>query len=370
MTPFTAPATHFGPLYGMIDDCFQAPLLITAINLGVFDKTKVPLSVSDIVAQTGWHPENTGLFLNALVASGLLEKQDKKFCNTLLSKTFLVKSAPTYLGDFLVHAFSMSLHDPQTLGELIRQGPPNMPDLPENQGEAIEAQAEAFIQMQARMELSGFTSLAASIVSDLPEFPRMKKMLDLGGGPGLNCMAIVSAHPSLKGTVFDFPAVTRQTHRFIEAYGMVDRISTLSGDFTKDDLGCGYDLILASGTLNFSKAFLEPVMAKIYNALAPGGICVSLHDPLNPDGTGPAGSVRRYLPMALLGNDYYLETDSIPQAMFRAGFQSVVSRRGETPMGPGQLDIGRASDKLRSNSSGALLNVSRASTGETKASTW
>ena len=87
---------------------------------------------------------------------------------------------------------------------------------------------------------------------------------------------------------------------------MDDRITTLGVDFTRDDLGCGYDLIWASGVLNFSKDFLEQVMAKIYNALAPGGICISLHDHLTPDGTGPAASVRRYLPMALAGTDFFL----------------------------------------------------------------
>ncbi len=107
--------------------------------------------------------------------------------------------------------------------------------------------------------------------------------------------------------MFDFPAVTRHAHTYIEKYGLENRISTLSGDFTKDDLGCGYDLIWASGTLNFSKPFLEQIMTKICKALAPGGICVSIHDQLDPDGTGPAVSVRRYLPMALAGNDFYLE---------------------------------------------------------------
>ncbi len=203
----------------------------------------------------------------------------------------------------------------------------------------MEAHAEK-VHMLARMELL-FAEMAASIVSELPEFPRMKKMLDLGGGAGLNCMAIVKAHPSLTGTVFDFPTVTKHAHTYIEKYGLENRISTLSGDFTRDDLGCGYDLIWASGTLNFSKPFLEPIMAKICKALAPGGICISLHDQLNPDGTGPAISVRRYLPMALAGNDFYLEAGSIPQAMTQAGFQSIISQNIESPFGPMQFDIGR-----------------------------
>ncbi len=338
MTLFTAPATNFGPLYRMVDDFFHAPLLITAINLRVFEKITVPLSASDIAAQAGWHPENTERFLNALVAADLLEKQHGKFCNTLLSKDFLVESSATYLGDFLAQSFAMVPRDPQSLAQLIRQGPPDMESQEENKEQHMEAHAEENIHTLARMELAGCAQVAA-FIAGLPKFPRMKKMLDLGGGPGLNCMAIVKAHPSLTGTVFDFPAVTKYADRYIEEYGLADRVTTLSGDFTKDDLGCGYDLILASGTLNFSKAFLMPVMAKICKALAPGGICISIHDQLSPDGTGPAFSVRRYLPMALAGNDFYLEAASIAQAMTQAGFQSVVSRTIESPFGPMQLDI-------------------------------
>ena len=93
--------------------------------------------------------------------------------------------------------------------------------------------------------------LAASIVSDLPEFPRLERMLDLGGDPGLKCMAIVNAYPGLKGTVFDFPAVTRKTRDYIRHYGLDDRITALSGDFNQVDLGCGYYLIWASGGAEF-----------------------------------------------------------------------------------------------------------------------
>ncbi|PIE74884.1 MAG: methyltransferase [Deltaproteobacteria bacterium] len=340
MTLFAPPATNFGPLYRMVDDFFHAPLLVTAINLRVFEKTTVPLSAGDIAAQAGWHPENTERFLNALVAADLLEKQHGKFCNTLLSKDFLVESSATYLGDFLEQSFAMVPQDSQTLAELIRQGPPDMPSQEENKEQHIETHAEESIHTLARMERALCAQLTAYI-ADLPEFPRMKKMLDLGGGPGLYCMSLVSAHPTLQGTVFDFPAVTKYADRYIEEYGMADRVTTLSGDFTRDDLGCGYDMVLATGTLNFSKAFLEQIMGKICKALAPGGICVSLHDQLNPDGAGPAVSVRRYLPMALAGNDFYLEAGSIAQAMSQAGFQSVVSRSIESPFGPAQLDIGR-----------------------------
>ncbi len=93
--------------------------------------------------------------------------------------------------------------DPKIITQLIWQGPLDMPSQEENKEQHIEALAEKGIHTLARMGRALCAQLTAPIV-DLPEFPRMKKMLDLGGGPCLNCMAIVRAHPSLTGTVFDF----------------------------------------------------------------------------------------------------------------------------------------------------------------------
>jgi len=58
------------------------------------------------------------------------------------------------------------------------------------------ASGETWAQFAASManaERAGAAQQAAMIVSDLPEFPAFKKMLDLGGGPGLIGIAIVAS---------------------------------------------------------------------------------------------------------------------------------------------------------------------------------
>lgn len=68
---------------------------------------------------------------------------------------------------------------------------------------------------------------AVEIVSGLPEFPLFRTMLDLGGGPGLVGIAIVSAHPSMKGVIFDRPAVVKVAETFIKEYEIEDRIEVM-----------------------------------------------------------------------------------------------------------------------------------------------
>jgi len=56
--------------------------------------------------------------------------------------------------------------------------------------------------------------LAASN-SELQEFTSFKKMLDLGGGPGLVGIAIVASHLNKKGVIFDRPAIIKVAESFI-----------------------------------------------------------------------------------------------------------------------------------------------------------
>ena len=123
MTTFLAPEAEFWPLYKMIDQSLYAPLLVTAVNLEIFDRVCRPLQARDLADRAGWHPENTGRFLNALAAAGLLEKKDGAFQNTAVSRTYLVTGSKNYLGDMLDNCFAMYFRTPRTMGTLIQQGP-------------------------------------------------------------------------------------------------------------------------------------------------------------------------------------------------------------------------------------------------------
>jgi cyclopropane fatty-acyl-phospholipid synthase-like methyltransferase len=125
------------------------------------------------------------------------------------------------------------------------------------------------------------------IVSALPEFPPFRRMLDLGGGPGLIGMAIVAAHPSMTGVVFDLPPVVKVAEKFIKEYEMETRMEVLGGDYAQDDIGNKYDLIWAAECLNFAKQDLDTLMKKIYDALTQNGVFISYADGLTHERTKP-----------------------------------------------------------------------------------
>ena len=168
----------------------------------------------------------------------------------------------------------------------------------------------------------------------------MKKMLDLGGGAGLICLAIVAAHPTMTGVIFDRPEVVEVTQRFIREYGLEDRVTVIGGDYSKDSIGDGYDLVWTSFTLNFFRGNLDPIIRKIHAALNPGGVYVSLAEGLTDERTKPTMMINS---MLLGRSDLMFDEGEIAQAMLRVGFKSVHSRMAEGPQphGPAMVDVAR-----------------------------
>jgi cyclopropane fatty-acyl-phospholipid synthase-like methyltransferase len=196
-------------------------------------------------------------------------------------------------------------------------------------------------RLAAAYQYSGIAQRIARGVARLPEFRSMKTMLDLGGGAGFFTMAIVGAHPEMKGVVFEQPQVADVAREFIQQYGMQDRVSTIDGSYLTDDLEGPYDFIFASATLNFLKHNLDDLFQKIYNALSPGGVFMTHQDGLTDERTKPVYHVTEFLGPELMGNDFGFDQGTIAEAMLRAGFKSVRSFTKQSDIGEMDIDIGR-----------------------------
>ncbi len=100
------------------------------------------------------------------------------------------------------------------MSRFVREGPP--PPSPE----AIPGSTE-FCE-QFTLGFAGYehelAPLVKEIVSKLPEFANFQKMLDLGSGPGIYAIAIVSSHRSMKGVVFDRAPQINIAQTFINEY--------------------------------------------------------------------------------------------------------------------------------------------------------
>ena len=323
-------------LYQMLVAPIRSKLLLTGIELNVFNALSEPTSAEAVAKTLGTHPSNTRVFLDGLAAIDLLQKKDGRYSNSPIAQVFLVETSPTFLG----RLFTFMKPDDQVLQnlpQLVKEGPPPPPETSPFSEEAL---ARGVVLM-TDIERAGYAQEAVEIVLTLPEFSSFQTMLDLGGGPGLVGMAIVDAHPTMTGVIFDLPPVARETKKYIQEYEMEERIDVLGGDFNCDSIGGGYDLVLASGVLQFA-VDIDAVVKKVYDALNPRGVFVSLY----PFGhtherTKPESIVLSLLSMALMGQEVGVNQGYIAESMLRVGFTSVRSRTLDTFMGPMDLDIAR-----------------------------
>ncbi len=96
--------------------------------------------------------------------------------------------------------------------------------------------------------------------------------LDLGAGTGVLAEGILRRYPLAEVTVFDLSdnmlAAARERLKKFE-----NRITFQRGDFSKDDFGIGYDLILSGLSIHhLTDAHKRGLFRRIYLALNPGGL--------------------------------------------------------------------------------------------------
>lgn len=260
----------------------ECRLITTAFELGVFEALKVPLSAETLAEKLGCSPVLMPHFCDALYSLGLLNKfkegeyREKEnpqveesgsavYFVSELSATYLLTTSPFSQQHYLAERFR-NIELWTRLLQILRKGPDIFEKGPFF-GEIIQCMAE-----NARC---GMLQETVQIVIEKVDFKNVKKMLDLGGGHGLYAIAFAKLNEDLQAFVFDLPYVTEKTKHFIEKYGG-SNVDVIPGDFFKDEIGDGYDLIFSSFNPGGKVPSLIP---KIIKALNPGGIFITRQVP-------------------------------------------------------------------------------------------
>jgi len=326
-----------GPLHEMWIMPVRSKVMMTGIGLKIFNLLTEPKTSDALAKDIDSHAGNTRIFLDTLAGMALLVKENGKYQNAPISEQYLVEGSPTYLGEFFAGRDRWFTPVLENLEGIVKNGPSAVGIDDAFRGSADEWAKSA--RTSAQYMRSGYAQQVADIVSRLPEFPSMEKMIDLGGGAGLNGIAIVAKHPSMKGAIFDQPPVAKVADGFIREYGLEERMETKAGDYLKDPIGEGYDLIFMSATINFALPMIDDFLKRIYDALNPGGVFINFSEGMTDEGTKPVEMLLEHLSMLMSGMDFRLHQGFIAEAMIRAGFKSVRSLTVQTIAMPMDMDI-------------------------------
>lgn len=246
-------------------------IILTANNYRIFDyldgRGRTDESLSKVIRTD---KRATGLLLNSLVAIGLLEKKDGKYLNSGVACRYLVSGKPDYQGDILRHN-SILWDNWSGLDKVLKTGRPHRKS----------HDHESFILGMHNLALQKVNGVIKNL-----DFKGLKKVLDLGGGPGT--YAVAFAKKGMDVTLMDFPATLRISKRTIAEAGLGRNIRLIPGDFMKDELGSGYDMIFISQIFHaYGPEECLALLRKCRISLNKGGRVIAQEFYLDESKTGP-----------------------------------------------------------------------------------
>lgn len=104
-----------------------------------------------------------------------------------------------------------------------------------------------------------------------PDAERPLHILDLGGGTGILAIEFTKCFPNSRAAIFEAPDVAEVAKDIVRRRHAEERVAVISGDFNKDPLGGPYDVVIASGILNFVKGDLSEFIGKLSASLKDEG---------------------------------------------------------------------------------------------------
>jgi methylase of polypeptide subunit release factors len=305
--------------YKMLHQKREAELFLLALQMKLFsylEKWETPKAVA---AKSGLNERSLSFVLNALASIGLLEKKSGAYRNMKQSNEFLNEESPVYLGESIL--FREKMMSLKNMKERLKNGP-DLRTLHNNQGVEVYDFYEAARVSIPEMYTGRVQSLI-KVVSGLYANTTPAKILDLGGGSGILAIELVLSFPNCKGVIFEHPSVAKLPRGLVAERKLSERLSVIEGDFNKDDIGENYDLIIASGILDFAKDHLDAVMKKLYNALTSNGYLYVVTHNVSEDYLYPSESILGWLSSHLDGLELLLTKKEIEISLEDHGFRNI-----------------------------------------------
>lgn len=255
--------------YAKLDALLDAHIFFTALELDIFTALDAGKTAEEAAASlsvdTGTYDgfnfgsaQSIKILLDVLTIQGLITVDGNCYRNTDETQQFLSRSGASYIGDVLLYR--------KRLSDICN----------ETETRSKTASAQPVFDFA---EMARITAREIAVLRKEPLLMLIKKLnltpqkvLDLGGGSGSLLIAVAETYKKCEGVFFEQKDVASIAQGYIDTSPAKNRISIMEGNFLSDDIGEGYDFIIASGIFPFAQAILEPLVKKISNALQKDGV--------------------------------------------------------------------------------------------------
>jgi SAM-dependent methyltransferase len=264
---------------------FQVPcVLAAAADLDVFNLlAAAPRSASEVATRLHCDLRAMTILLDALTGIGILVKTVERYGLDPAAAPLVVDGSPPSVAAMLRHQANC-LRRWSQLPWVVQSG------RPADAGSSVrgpEADQASFIG--AMHDIAN--TVAEPLIREIN--PRgFRCVLDVGGGSGTWTLAWLQAEPAARAILFDLPAVIPLARRRLTACGVADRVDLAAGDFYRDPLPRGADLVWLSAIIHQnSPDENRSLYRRAAEALEPGGRILIRDIVMDESHTSPVAGV-------------------------------------------------------------------------------
>ena len=282
--------------YQLLQKQKETQVLLASLRLKLFTYLDKPVTAELLSKQLDFDAVNLDYLLRALVSIGVLQINNDRFVNSSESRMYLSENSEFYLGEYFL--FWEKKTGLCNIEEFVRKGSTA------ERGKLLPHEFYDFHELARLAAVEIKTGRARSFVQSAAEMlplDRRIHVLDLGGGSGRMLIELAKEFKNVTGVVFEHPSVIGVPQAEIAKENLKERLNVMPGDFCADDIGTGYDLVIASGILDFAGTQLNDLVRRIYQACNEDALLYLVSHEVSDDMTYPKEAILGWLSSHLAG---------------------------------------------------------------------
>jgi hypothetical protein len=261
--------------------------LFVIATLRIADRIEAGTTAIDqLAAESGAHAESLQRVLRQLISKGVFEEPSPgNFALNDPARQLLGKGRIGFdldgFGGRMAHAWS-------TLLSAVRTGKPAYHEVfGRSYWDDLNAHPEIASEFDDMMGPAGHGAPDPNVLPDPADWPKIKTVVDVGGGTGSLLAEVLRVHPHLRGILVDLPRTVARSHEMFGPAGVADRVTTSAQSFF-DPLPAGHDLYYLKSVLaDWPDAEAQTILTRCAEAARPAGRVVIVNGVVPEDPAPP-----------------------------------------------------------------------------------